>query len=377
MALRRAAARADLCPGGAVVAALAAERLDDVDEERCCRIGLDAAAHDDAGDPLPGRGLERERLDLGHTRARQLVDGVKAEIGAVAHQLELEADDVGLEHRLRRRQAMRPHQDTQPPHQIGLRARQDPGIGQEVGERAIVGVLQGMVAIGDHPVLVDPEPAALEIRRVVVVRDGRHDKVQRTGPELRLERVVDAAHDVQSNAWPKLAELADRLRDHPALPGRPGADADQARRAVAQCRDLRRRLGHAGPKCARMAKKALAEDREHDTVRAPVEQIDADLVLEPTHRLGQRRLAQPQLLRRTTHAAFAGHRREILDRPELQAPHLSNLVASDCRWLSLCFPLALARFCESLSISLSRHERWRTAGPGRMRCRNKRSGERQ
>src|SRR5689334_12387165 len=100
------------------------------------------------------------------------------------------------------------------------------------------------------------------------------------------------------------------------MPGRPDAEGSSGPAGPARlgdgdvhaCEDLSRLLGERDPGLGR-----------HDPAAPAPEELDPELSLELTNRLGQRRLGDVQALRGTPEVALLDHRQEVAKEPELDS----------------------------------------------------------
>ena len=188
-----------------------------------------------------------------------------------------------------------------------------------------------------------------------------------TSPSLspRKQRLVEAADDLDAHQRALLDQPPHRLRQQPAQPGRPRADADAAGNALAQALDLAERIAHLHPHGARVPRKADAEWRQLHPARQAPEELHAEILLKQPDALGQRRLGDAQLEGGGREAPPLGDLEEVVELAQVDHAATSDAIAARI----LAFAALRRRDRSSSAPGTSSHAGRRSAPPRRARPR--------
>ncbi len=182
--------------------------------------------------------------------------------------------------------------------------RNDVGAGQPVAERQPEAIGRGLEDLG------------LQGDAVAQVGDDHDGDVELAANQQMLEIVAIVLDGGDVDVGIGAAVAGEKIGEHIARHQRGDAELQRAARRRHRLAKTPPRIGDAGEDAGGMPVELVAAMGDGEAAPVPLEQGDAEIVLEFLDRVGDRRLADRQRLRRCRDGAFLGDRDEILQLPQ-------------------------------------------------------------
>ncbi|OIQ76456.1 hypothetical protein GALL_418650 [mine drainage metagenome] len=236
----------------------------------------------------------------------------EVDLARARHHVGLETGAAaGVEHQRIQREALA-EQDQRQPGEFGRRHRIAP-------RQRVVGGDQQLDALALHDLPVER----------VGHRQQRRGQLDLAAEHLLLEALAALLDQADLDAWPASAVIGEHRREQLAGADRRQSQAQHAAAQPAQFGELGEQVVALGQHRLRAAQHDLAGRGRLDARRIAIEQRHADLVLELTHRLADRRLGDEHGARGAREAALADdfdehaqgtqiHRHSFLEFPSVE-----------------------------------------------------------